>query len=653
MRPARLYSKIQTSAASSERSPLGSHPSGSFQRVLALSRRDFAMRCATLILLGSCCPDFGGIADRAAADELPDRDFSARAAEEQLAERFGEMAVALAESGRKQAAEAVRRWLPSRRRDATIAFFSQLELEISDPSLGEPKVTAAFLSTRQTTSRRALQLAREAAAAGEADWAYRLLWRALREDPTSTTARRLLGLPAGNTARVSVRPGRTAPAVLGWAPRSFLVADSTHFRIYSAASRRETSDLAADLERFFEVWAQLFRSQWITDEQLSAAVSAGRPVAPPANRLQIALFGDRETYVRFLGRGNPNAVRSTGYYSPEHQLTLLFAGEQADAATRYHELTHQLLQEACGPVTPVPGEARGFWLVEGIANYMESLRFHDSFASVGGWEAERLQYARARWLGSGDPPDLHALADESRDEVLQRSDLGAWYSAAAAYTHLLMDRSDSRGALQRYLQSLYRGRVDDGPLRLGETDYRDMLLGFLRLDEQRQLPLHPGTQLGALCLGHTRVNRGAIQQLPPQPGLEWLDLAALPVTSTDVSGLLGGGRRLSRLNLEGTRVDDEIATLLGRQRDLEELDLSFTPIGDATLANLTDADELTTLWLTGTRVSDEAIPFLLRLQKLRELDVQQTAITSAGLQRLRAARPELRLNPLRLVAPQE
>ncbi len=571
--------------------------------------------------------------------------------EKRLASPFLQLADALAASGREQAADDTRRWIPPHRREGSVAYFSQLKLEVSSPSLAEPKVTEAFLNARRATAREAAKLARQAATEGFVAEAYHLLWRSLREDPTSTSVRRQLGLSAGNTARVSVRPGRQAPRGLGWPPRSFLLAQSAHFRVYSTASRRETVSLAEDLERFYEVWSQLFLSQWANQQELGQQLAAGEPVSPPQAVAEVVYFSDRESYLRALGVENSMVQQSTGNYSPAKRLTLLFAGADADLSTRYHEITHQLLQELCGPVVDDPGLDEGFWLVEGIASYMESVRFLSSYATVGGWESPRLQHARARWLPQpGQLPALTTLWRESRQVIQQRDDLANWYTVTAAYTHLLMDRRETSPLLQRYLKSIYRGRAEHSLLSDAPraADWSPALGDFLALREQADLLLPAEAQLELLCLGRTSVGKEMILQLAPQSALTWLDLYGLPLDEQEIATLLGTGSQLQRLNLERTAISNEIASLLAKQRDLSELDLSFTAIDDRGLAGIRRALKLETLWLTGSRVSDESIPLLLNLPALQSLDVQRTGISEQGLARLRGGRPDLQLNPLQL-----
>ena len=43
-----------------------------------------------------------------------------------------------------------------------------------------------------------------------------------------------------------------------------------------------------------------------------------------------------------------------------------------DERTMYHKATHQLFQES-RPVSPEVGHRANFWIIEGIAMYMESL----------------------------------------------------------------------------------------------------------------------------------------------------------------------------------------------------------------------------------------------------------------------------------------
>ncbi len=605
------------------------------------------------VLLGLTC----GIAASGRAAESP-----AESPAETVGGPFVRLAEALAASGREEAAEAVRRWVPAERDDQQVAYFPLARLEISSPTLQEPKVAAAFLAARRQAAKEAIRAAEEAAAEGNADAALGWIWRAAREDPTAEAPRRILGLPAGSASRVSIRVGSAAPPQLGWPPRSFLVAQTPHFRIFSTASRRQAVAMAEDLERYRAVWSQAFRELWIGDAEVCQAVASGQPLEKQTTRVDVALFADRASYSKALAGDATAAEVSTGYYAPEARLTLLYAGASrargaqdqgaSDRETRYHEITHQLLQETCGEVVDAPGLESGFWVLEGIASYMESVRFFDSFATVGGWESPRLQYARWRWLGGQAAPSLDVLAEEGRAAVQRRDDLAAWYSTVAAYTHLLFDDPDRRPALLRYLRSVYRGRPEPAAIELTapHEPWPRQLENFLRLSDSRAHALRPGTSLELLCLGRCELTAERLAGIPPQPPLTWLDLGHLPATDAIVQRLVAGAK-LERVNLESTAVTDAAARIVVGQRSLRELDLSFTEVGDGGLEPLAGSRQIEVLWLTGSRVSDDSIPLLLGLRGLRALDVQRTRITPEGLARIAAARPDLQLNPLQLISP--
>ncbi len=74
-----------------------------------------------------------------------------------------------------------------------------------------------------------------------------------------------------------------------------------------------------------------------------------------------------------------------------------FADKQNDDRTLYHEATHQLFYES-RPVAAEVGWKANFWIVEGIAMYMESLRQEDGFYVLGGFDDQRLNAARYRLL---------------------------------------------------------------------------------------------------------------------------------------------------------------------------------------------------------------------------------------------------------------
>jgi hypothetical protein len=103
--------------------------------------------------------------------------------------------------------------------------------------------------------------------------------------------------------------------------------------------------------------------------------------------------------------------------------------------------------------------------------------------------------------------------------------------------------------------------------------------------------------------------------------------------------------------LEVTRIDGGLLDWLQNAKDLREVDLSWTPLGDAAIEALTPASGLSTLWMTGSKVSDQSIDSIGEMRQLQSVDLQRTEVTAAGVELLRDARPELQINPLELRSP--
>ena len=195
------------------------------------------------------------------------------------------------------------------------------------------------------------------------------------------------------------------------------------------------------------------------------------------------------------------------------------------------------------------------------------------------------------------------------------------------------------------------------PTELPSAELQDIthhpMSDFLRVDDQTLIENPPDRQLEQLCLASCEVTERGLASLEPAPALNWLDLSRLPVGSAAVNRLLIEPSALQQLSLEATRIDPAIGERLGRAANLRELDLSWTSVDDSVVAQLSDADELTTLWLTGCPITDASVPILRSFPRLQALDVQRTKISEAGLAELQTARPDINLNPLQLLTPEQ
>ncbi len=476
-------------------------------------------------------------------------------------------------------------------------------------------------------------------------------WQRYHRTPNDATLRKRLAIADDPFA---FTPNQSKSALTARMPLTGLKRyDSVHFQLYTDVKGDRLPAVITQLEQFYCAWSQLFFPLW-NQASLWNQATAGveHPAAPRTKsgpKHRVILFADLARYQEALRHEGDVVGQSTGFYSD--LLRLSFFCDQGDQReeTMHHELTHQLLMEATSATGRFrPGERTGFWWVEGIATYMESLQRQSDFASIGGWESPRLQFARQRMLGSGVQLTLAELQNESRRAVQGRTELGAWYSHVAAYIHALID-SDEYGlpAVLSSIASVYqirRGLKPGARPALPEID----LMEYLQLDDNKLEPIF-STTLRSVCLSRTQVTLSGLAKVPTQTELRWLDAGFLPVNSSWLSQWLPEPRKLAQLNLESTAIDDECSDWLAAAPELQELDLSNTQVGDRVVLALPATMPLETLWLTGSRVTDACLERIAEIRSLQQVDVQATKVTDQGLQKLKTARPDLSINPLQVV----
>lgn len=504
--------------------------------------------------------------------------------------------------------------------------------------------------------------------AGDGWQAYMRVWESHHGQPSSTAIRRFLGLSQREAFECTARRGRTAPRWLAWPAGSYAQIDTAHFVIYSRADQAASLQVAEDLERCYWVWTQLFFPLWEASPQVTAALQGLSPQGSVEDflrdhpgritlrrKLRVVLFRDAAEYQRTLALAHPGIERSTGYYDNEQQTTYLYVTPPQDGATRHHELVHQLFREATrsGLGGEMPAQTQGFWLIEGIAGYFESLWFGERIATVGGWDSPRLQFARYRILAGGDVMPFDQLQADGWQAAQQREDIARWYAHAILQTHHLLDGSSTAARRWVYGQLARRYKI---PSELAEQD--DPLVGdqvdrgtraFLTVDDARLAARPIDRQLGELVLAECRVTASGLQLVPPAAELRWLDLTRLPIGNDAVERLGPRPQSLQQLRLEATQVDAGLVAWLRGATNLQELDLSWTAVDDSIVQAVAGAEKLSILYLTGTRVSDQSIDTLAGMLRLQTVDLQRTAVTAGGLARLRAARPDLELNTIQLL----
>ena len=115
--------------------------------------------------------------------------------------------------------------------------------------------------------------------------------------------------------------------------------------------------------------------------------------------------------------------------------------------------------------------------------------------------------------------------------------------------------------------------------------------------------------------------------------LESLDLSGTPIGDAGVEHL-AGCRGLRELNLSNTKIDDAAMARLASLVSLRSLQLAGTAVTDAGVGQLRSLEELEQLSLAGTAVTDAAAGVLGRFPKLTWLSLANTTVSDAAVPQL-------------------
>jgi len=425
------------------------------------------------------------------------------------------------QQGLADEAQQTRSWLVHR--DPYKIYVIQLPVEVGPappPENLSPQAVEWYRrlqSLKQRQADRLFDLARRAIRSRQASLAFDLVMAALRENPDHAGIRRLLGYQRyrgqWRTAYEAdrLRKGQLWDDQFGWLPRSHvrryhrgeryyrgrwisaqqdaqLRADihtgwdveTEHYRVRTNHSIQAGVRLATRLEELYRVWKQLFIRYYATADQVAALFDAS-PRATRIRRMRpiqhrVVYFRDRQAYNQALQHVFPNIEISVGVYLDQSRTAYFFADDESDDRTLLHEATHQLFHET-RPVASAVGRDHNFWIIEGVAMYMETLRTEDGYHVVGGFDDDRIVAARYRLLHDGFYVPLAELTSYGMAKLQSDPRIRTLYSQAAGLAHFLVhyDGGRYRDALVAYLRAVYTGQDDPNTLvRLTGTSYSQL-----------------------------------------------------------------------------------------------------------------------------------------------------------------------------------
>jgi len=445
---------------------------------------------------------------------------TARELVDDYAGRLAELADWCDRQGLTEEAEKTRSWLRRRSPDKLYMMVFPRAIGAAEPPADAPAPVTEWygrlVRLKNDQADALFVLSRRAMVAHQASLTIDLLLAALRENPDHEPIRRILGYQKyrGNwCTRFEVdrlRDGQVRNEKFGWLPRTYVKryeqgqrynhgrwisaeADArlhshinsgwqvatAHYTVQTNHSLEAGVELGRQLESLYGVWKQLYIRFYATEEQVAALFGGPKRRSRPiqlSRRHSVVFFRDRDNYNRSLLPAFPTIEISVGLYVDSPPRAYFFAGEDYQRRNMHHEATHQLFHES-RPVAPNVGRENNFWIVEGIAMYMESLREEDGYYVLGGFDDVRMQDACGRLLDDDFYVPLSEITTYGMERVQSDERVATLYSQFAGLTHFLIhyDSGRYRDALVAYLVAVYSGRADANTLaRITSTSYPEL-----------------------------------------------------------------------------------------------------------------------------------------------------------------------------------
>ena len=244
------------------------------------------------------------------------------------------------------------------------------------------------------------------------------------------------------------------------------------------------AELAARLERLYQIWRQLFAGFYYTEKEIKGLFAGERIARVQVRQFRVFYHRNRDDYISNLSRREPMIADTLGIYFDTNAEAHFFAaapdkgdaGAAASAAsdasvgTLYHEAVHQLFQEESRPPARRIGEISNFWVIEGVATYFETLTEHNDpkaglYYTIGELSAGRLPKAREKLRDNYYVP-LADLTKIGKLEMQHRDDVAKLYSQSSGLAAFLLNGADGRyrEPLVRYLQAVYTRHDNDQTL---------------------------------------------------------------------------------------------------------------------------------------------------------------------------------------------
>ena len=256
--------------------------------------------------------------------------------------------------------------------------------------------------------------------------------------------------------------------------------DSDHWEIVSTAPPPATGHVATELEATRLVWLQIFGAFALEPAELEKRLGGRSRVSPQTPHSAI-LCGNRRQYIAELRALEPRITIADGLYWQPTATIWFFADPKVPLpVTIRHEGFHQLFAEARPDFAKLkadPGARAGFWAVEAAALYAESIIETPFGWTIGGRDAGRVPGASALLANDTFYLPLADLTALGRDDLQNHDRLADLYNQCGGLADFFMnaDHGRYREAFVKYLTRVYSGTADPDTLaRLCHTSYEEL-----------------------------------------------------------------------------------------------------------------------------------------------------------------------------------
>lgn len=267
-----------------------------------------------------------------------------------------------------------------------------------------------------------------------------------------------------------------------------------HYLIKTNVSLERGVEFGQALEDFYEFFHQTFAGFFNDPDHLKKVFDGTAPsVSKTPRPYLVNYYKDRDEYITRLKPLFPSIEVTNGIYLTDGRTAHFYLDPQANQdATLFHEATHQLFFESHPLIRPI-AKTGHFWIVEGIACYMESFQRENGAFSVGDPRYIRFEGARRNALQEKYYVPLRKFSEMGMRDFQEAPMLAKNYTQAAGLAHFFMQYEEGRyrDAVVNQLVQLYSGnpRKRDFPQGLdeltGET-YEELDRQYVEFLQQSQ-----------------------------------------------------------------------------------------------------------------------------------------------------------------------